>query len=99
MHGDDEEKMLRRGAVFEAFKGSEAYKEVLDVLESLADNALGELRADKQNNPLNSMGLQIRWQEREYVLTKLQEEILSTIEDRRRLLAERQEKVERWENG
>jgi hypothetical protein len=93
---DEEEKFLHRGTVFEALKASEAWKLVLDYLEKLADESLTALRADRKHEPLTSMALQIRWQEREQVLKLLQEEVLATIEEAKRIKKEHEEDAE-WQ--
>lgn len=91
---DEEERFVHRGEVFEALVGSEAWKQVLDYLEKLADESLTALRADKKHEPLNSMALQMRWQERELVLKLLQEEVLLAVEQKKLILQSRSSEEE-----
>lgn len=88
---DEEERFVHRGEVFEALVGSEAWRLVLDYLEKLADESLTALRTDKKHEPLNSLALQLRWQERELVLKMLQEEVLVTIEQKKLIRSSEEE--------
>jgi hypothetical protein len=94
---DEEEKFLRRGEIFLVLKGSEAWREVLDFLEKLADESLTALRLDKKHDPMNSLALQLRWQEREAVLRLLQEEVLSVSEQAEKFKQSNQKEGE-WQN-
>jgi len=91
---DEEERFFHRGEVFESLVKSEAWRLVLDYLEKLADESLTAIRADRKHEPLNSMALQLRWQERELVLKMLQEEILSTIEQKKQIFESRSSEEE-----
>lgn len=96
-----EEVLIRRAEILEAFRASPAYKEVLDLLESFAEESLSELRQDRKHDPMNSMCLQLRWQERESILQRLQEEIIGPIETRKRLMEEQKDdsdvtEVSKW---
>ena len=96
---EEDQQIIRRAEVLEAIAGTLGWKEILNLLEKHCDAALSELKADRTHTPMTSMGLQMRWQEREEVLDYLQKEVYGLIETKRQLLVAQQpeeEEVPTW---
>lgn len=86
---EQEQAILARGSVFENFHASLAYPAVLDLLEKHADKALTQLKLDKRDNWELSIALQTQWAEREQVLRYLETEVLTAIQDKKKILADK----------
>ena len=96
---EEDQQIIRRAEVLEAIAGTLGWKEILNLLEKHCDVALSQLKADRTHTPMTSMGLQMRWQEREEVLDYLQKEVYGLIETKRQLLVAQQpeeEEVPTW---
>ena len=96
---EEDQQIIRRAEVLEAIAGTLGWKEILNLLEKHCDVALSQLKADRTHTPMTSMGLQMRWQEREGVLDYLQKEVYGLIETKRQLLVAQQpeeEEVPTW---
>src|SRR3972149_8262023 len=96
---EEDQQIIRRAEVLEAIAGTLGWKEILNLLEKHCDVALSQLKADRTHTLMTSMGLQMRWQEREEVLDYLQKEVYGLIETKRQLLVAQQpeeEEVPTW---
>ena len=96
---EEDQQIIERAEVLEAIVGTLGWKEIMDLLAKHCDVALSQLKADRTHTPMTSMGLQIRWQEREGVLDYLQKEVYGLIETKRQLLVAQQpeeEEVPTW---
>ncbi len=94
---DDDRKMLLRGEAFESLVGTVAWREILDFLETLDDEALRAVRGNKSSDPRVGQYLQTKLQERGYVLNELQHFVLGSIEERKKLLEEENDNLKLME--
>lgn len=90
-HNEEESKILLRGEAFESLISTVAWKEILDFLEQLDDEALAAIRGNKSSDPKVAAALQTKLQERGYVLNELQHFVVGAVEQRRAMLEEQTE--------
>jgi hypothetical protein len=95
---DDERKVLHDGEVLDALNRSEGWKLVLDEMERMADENIGTLKKMRPWNPWKCQSAMIRYQESERLLHRLQDFVISRIQDRQMVLElrKKEQEEEQW---
>ena len=90
---EEDQKIIQRAEILETIVGTLGWKEIVSILENHCDVALSQLKQDKTHTPMTSMGLQLRWQEREEVLDHLLKEVYGIIETKKKMIESQQEET------
>jgi len=80
-------EILQAGKEYSLLREHPGYKRVLSYIERLADSALAAMRQSVSTDPEVIANLCLRWREREYILSSIEREVATGIEQRRDILA------------
>lgn len=96
---EEDNQVLLRGEAFEHMVQTVAWREILDFLEQLDEEAVAQVIGNKSSDPQVAQVFQLRLQERRYALEGLQHFVLGSIEQRKAILKQQEEEKEEVLHG
>lgn len=83
---DEESKFLKDSGYYQSLVYSPGWKKVLAHMDEMVLEAENDMKRHTFNNPVESMRLQMRWQQRGIMRDTLVSHIESVVESRRQIL-------------